>query len=69
MDWPGSGWENLIAFVNTVINTFFPKSGEFVFTTIFVKVSFLSTLLYITQSINKYIYRSCMSGPSNITLL
>jgi len=67
MDWPGSGWENLIAFVNTVINTFFPKAGSLFL--LYVKVSFLSTLLYITQSINKYIYRSCMSGPSNITLL
>jgi len=49
--------DNLCAFVNTVMNILFPKNvGCF---WLYVKISFLSNLLYITQSINTYIYPVC----------
>jgi hypothetical protein len=55
----------MVAFVNTVMNFFFNKGGGGLKFLADEKVSFLSTLLYITQSINTYIDPVC---PDRLTL-
>ena len=46
-----------LGFVNMIMNIWFHKRGREVFD--YMKLSFLSTLLYITQSINTYIDPVC----------
>jgi hypothetical protein len=58
--------DNLCGFVNLVMQVSFHKAVG-TFCTIFEsKLSQHSALYY---SVYKYIYRPCMSGPSNVTLL
>ena len=58
---------NCWAFVITVLNIWFHKGGGGEFFTFWE--SKLSKGSAPDYSVHKYIYRSCMSGPSNITLL
>ena len=58
--------DSLCGFVNPVMKVPFLKTVGTFCTICESKLSQHSALHY---SVHKYIYRSCMSGPSNITLL
>jgi len=65
MDWSLSGWKQLVSFCDNSENNFVPQIGVF-FTIRESKHSLGSGPNY---SVHKHVYKSCMSGPSNITLL
>ena len=46
--------DKLCTFMNSVMNISFPITGGGEILVLYEKISFLSTLLYITQSINTY---------------
>ena len=64
MDWPVSWWGQWICFCEYVNGHLVLQKGEGIFW-LYRKVSFLNTLLYITQSINTYIDPVC---PDRLTL-
>ena len=57
--------DNFWSFVNPVMNIFFHKIGNF----LNIFESKLSEESAVDYSVHKYIYRSCVSGTSNITFL
>ena len=62
MDWCVSGWGQC----DCLINIWFHKRGGNVLN---IRENKLYLCSAVDYSVDKYIYRSCMSGPSNITLL
>ena len=68
MDWSESEWRQLTRLCVTCNEHLIPQNGGGVeFLTI--RVSKHSQHYAPHYSVHKYIYRSCMSGTSNITLL
>jgi hypothetical protein len=67
IDWLGSGWRQFVDLCEPVMKIFVPQLGVWwFFTNCESEVSLNSALHY---SVHKYIYRYCMSGPPNMTLL
>ena len=64
----GSGWRQLVALCEQSNEHLIPQVGGWE-NFLSIRESKLSQHSALHYSVHKYIYRSCMSAPSNITLL